>query len=460
MKTDLAKLEKYPVISLRQMNTAEGAGRAYVMAITLATVFWLVFSLLYGGNFSWQLVALAGWGLVLLLKHASTEGEFLRSSIDLKAKGLDIQDRALRAVMPWDWLVKVELRQRDFSIFPNYVYFEFKNHSDVLILWDDVKETMDSTSLISCVRTWAPHAKILGDAKLTKSESIATYTELWLSEMTLAKSGKRLRQDQILPAGTVLSETYVIERVLSGGGQGTAYLAKVLPQSAIPDMPPNVVIKEFILPDNERGLKKATDALVKEVAILRRTNHSLIVRLYDFFIEDMRGYFAIEFIDGATLRQLVIQSGPMPEAEVVKIGVCLCQALSYMHELDPPIIHGDVTPDNVMINKSGDVKLMDFDASQELTRNKTNTVVGKHSYMSPEQFKGLLGETSDIYALGCTLHFLLTGSDPEPISESHPASLNRSVSASMNHIVVTATKFEESGRFAKLDEMRKQLERV
>jgi len=460
MKTDLAKLEKYPVISLRQMNTAEGAGRAYVMAITLATVFWLVFSLLYGGNFSWQLVALAGWGLVLLLKHASTEGEFLRSSIDLKAKGLDIQDRALRVVMPWDWLVKVELRQRDFSIFPNYVYFEFKNHSDVLILWDDVKETMDSTSLISCVRTWAPHAKILGDAKLTKSESIATYTELWLSEMTLAKSGKRLRQDQILPAGTVLSETYVIERVLSGGGQGTAYLAKVLPQSAIPDMPPNVVIKEFILPDNERGLKKATDALVKEVAILRRTNHSLIVRLYDFFIEDMRGYFAIEFIDGATLRQLVIQSGPMPEAEVVKIGVCLCQALSYMHELDPPIIHGDVTPDNVMINKSGDVKLMDFDASQELTRNKTNTVVGKHSYMSPEQFKGLLGETSDIYALGCTLHFLLTGSDPEPISESHPASLNRSVSASMNHIVVTATKFEESGRFAKLDEMRKQLERV
>ncbi len=70
-----------------------------------------------------------------------------------------------------------------------------------------------------------------------------------------------------------------------------------------------------------------------------------------------------------------------------------------MHELSPPIIHGDVTPDNVMMDKSGSIKLMDFDASQELTRNKTNTVVGKHAYMSPEQFKGELTESSDIYSL-------------------------------------------------------------
>jgi serine/threonine-protein kinase len=182
--------------------------------------------------------------------------------------------------------------------------------------------------------------------------------------------------------------------------------------------------------------------------------------LYDFFIEDMRGYLAIEFIDGVTLRQLVAQSGPRPDGEVVKLGAALCDALSYLHDLCPPIIHGDVTPDNVMLHKNGEIRLMDFDASQELTRNKTNTVVGKHSYMSPEQFKGMLSETSDIYALGCTLHFLLTGADPEPISESRPMEVRSSVSAAMNQVVATATKFEESGRFATLKELRTQLERV
>ena len=138
----------------------------------------------------------------------------------------------------------------------------------------------------------------------------------------------------------------------------------------------------------------------------------------------------------------------------------MCEALTYMHELSPAIIHGDVTPDNVMVDKTGNVKLMDFDASQELTRNKTNTVVGKHAYMSPEQFKGELGETSDIYALGCTLHFMLTGVDPEPISESRPADFVNTVSAKMNQIVSQSTKFDQAVRFSNLNEVRAQLERL
>jgi serine/threonine protein kinase len=129
-----------------------------------------------------------------------------------------------------------------------------------------------------------------------------------------------------------------------------------------------------------------------------------------------------------------------------------------LHGLSPAIIHGDVTPDNIMIDKDGKVKLLDFDASQELTRNKTNTVVGKHAYMSPEQFKGILSETSDIYALGCTLHFLLTGIDPEPITESCPANINKFVSERMSEIVSKATKFDHSDRFSDLSEMRTLLE--
>jgi serine/threonine-protein kinase len=366
----------------------------------------------------------------------------------------------MNAVMPWDWLTKVEIRQRSFSIFPNYVYFQFKDRSNVLILWEDVRADMDSTTLISCVRTWAPQAEIRGDANMTRAESIATYTELWLKDLNLTTSDRRLRQDQMLPEGTVISDRYKIERILSGGGQGTAYLASVLAQTELANLPPQVVIKEFILPANNRGMQKAKDSLLKEVAILRRIDHPKIIRLYDFFLEDMRGYFAIEYVDGLTLRQLIEQSGPMAEAAVAKIGVSLCEALTYLHELTPPVIHGDVTPDNVMIENTGSIKLLDFDAAQELTRNKTNTVVGKHAYMSPEQFKGMLGEGSDIYALGCTLHFLLTATDPEPITESCPRNISNTVSTTMNEIVLRATRLDQSARFSDLKEMRTQLERL
>lgn len=456
MKSELARAEKYPVITPKEMAVMESAGLSYFQTTIWIVVFWLFFSAVDDFVVIWQI------GIVLALSFfhfAKAEHSVTRSQLDLKAKGLDIKDIYVNAIMPWDWLSKVELRQRTFSLIPNYVYFLFKDGTNVLILWEDVRDTMDSTTLTSCVRTWAPHAEIVGDAKLTKSESIATYTELWLKEISSARTERRLRQDQALSDGTILSKSYKIERVLSGGGQGTAYLASVLPHAEIPGMPPQVVIKEFILPANDRGLKKATDNLVKEVAILRRISHPRIVSLYDFFIEDMRGYLTIEFIDGVTLRQLVAQSGPLSDVAVAQIGVSLCEALLYLHHLSPPIIHGDVTPDNIMKDKNGSIKLMDFDASQELTRNKTNTVVGKHAYMSPEQFKGVLGEQSDIYALGCTLYFLLTGEEPEPISESCPAGTVQTVSEAMNDIVSRATKLNREERFQNLSEMRAQLER-
>lgn len=459
MKSELAKAEKYPIITATSMASSQAAGSVYVRTLVLFALFWLLFSGLTQFLIMLQITCVFTLVVYHAIRHDAAD-EFMRSGLELKAKGLDIRDRSLNATMPWDWLTKVEIRQRSFSIFPNYVYFQFKDKSDVLILWEDVRDYMDSTTLISCVRTWAPQAEIKGDAKLTKSESIATYTELWLKDMSSTKSERRLRQDQILADGTMLSSSYKIERILSGGGQGTAYLASVLPESEMTGMPSQVVIKEFILPANERGLKKATDTLVKEVAILRRISHPKIVRLYDLFFEDMRGYFAIEFVDGATLREMVTQSGPLAQEKVAQIGIALCEALSYMHELSPPIIHGDVTPDNVMMDKMGNIKLMDFDASQELTRNKTNTVVGKHSYMSPEQFKGELTDSSDIYSLGCTLHFMLTGVDPEPISESRPAEFVNTVSPAMNQIVMQSTKFDLAERFSNLKEMRTQLERI
>lgn len=458
-KLDLAEIEKYPVIKTNTMSNADSACEVQMALFGIAVGLWTIFSTFTNLLINFQFFSvLALFGLHVLMN--SSGGVLIKSTLELKAKGIDINDRNMTAIMPWDWLTQVEIKQRKISWYPNYVYFKFKNNSDVIILWNDIRETIDATTLISCVRTWAPHAKIMGDTKMAKSESIATYTELWLRDMSSGKVERRLKKEQTLSEGTILSDSYQILRTLSGGGQGTAYLASVLAHAALPGMPAQVVIKEVILPDNDRGLQKTSNNLNKEVSILRRINHPQIVHLYDFFIEDMRGYFAIEYVDGITLRQKVEQFGPMTDSAVAKIGVALCNALIYMHELTPAIIHGDVTPDNVMLNTDGAVKLMDFDASQELTRNKTNTVVGKHSYMSPEQFKGLLGVESDVYAFGCTLHFMLTGCDPEPITESHPRNLISTVSEKMNGIVARATALDGKIRYSNLGEIKELLENV
>lgn len=456
---ETVKKNKYPVIVPSAMANSETAGPIYVTTIWTVLLLWTAYCVAVNYQPAVQVGLMFMTFLWSQWKHLSTTA-LNRSKLDLKAKGLDIKDRYLNALMPWDWLTNVEIRQRSLSFIPNYVYFKFKNGSDVLILWDDIRETMDSTTLISCVRTWAPQATLIGDAKLTKSESIATYTEIWLKDISNTKTERRLRADQTLAPGTVLSESYVIDRVLSGGGQGTAYLASVLATAAVLDIPRQIVIKEFILPANERGLKKATESLVKEVGILRRINHPQIVRLYDFFLEDTRGYFALEFIEGVNLRQLVDRHGPLDDKKTARIGAMLCDALSYLHALNPVVVHGDVTPDNVMLEGSGSIKLMDFDAAAELTRNKSNTVVGKHAYMSPEQFKGELADSCDMYALGCSLFFLLTGSDPEPVSESRPAQVVPTVSHELSEIVAKSTRLDASKRFSNLEEMRQQLERI
>ena len=223
MGSDLEKQEPFPLVVPPVMATAESAIAIYICTLMLVIILWLYFC--YHINFAGLLqliLTLALMGIML----GSRNSAIIRSEIDLKAKGLDIRDRYLDGIMPWDWLVKFEIRQRNWSIFPNYVYFQFKDRSDCLILWEDVADTMDSSTLVSCVRTWAPHAEIHGDVNLMKSESIATYTELWLKGINSHKIEKRQRKDQVLTEGTVLSDSYEVKRILSGGGQGTFCLGR------------------------------------------------------------------------------------------------------------------------------------------------------------------------------------------------------------------------------------------
>jgi serine/threonine-protein kinase len=106
-----------------------------------------------------------------------------------------------------------------------------------------------------------------------------------------------------------------------------------------------------------------------------------------------------------------------------------------------------------MLLPDGTIKLIDFMVAQAESDTATATVVGKHAYLPPEQFRGAAVPRSDIYAYGCTLHYLLTGVEPEPLTESHPILLNYAVSAEMDTFVAKCTAQNLTDRYIDAQEI-------
>ena len=270
MTKQLINLEKYRVVHLERAQVPASLIADLSTTTIICTCLWLWISNYQMPGCFWIQAIIA---TIVYTTAAAWDQNLDRIHVELKAKGLKIVSKIHNNLIPWDWLKSVEIRYRGWNIIPNYVCFSFKDRSDTLILLDDILKEMDVTTLIECVRTWAPGVEMKGDVWLAKSESIATYTELWLKDSS--QQDRRLLVDQTHGPGDVLNGEYEITKTLSSGGQGTAYLAATTAVELI-EVPPQVVLEEFILPENDRGFRKVKDSLLREAALLRRINHPLI----------------------------------------------------------------------------------------------------------------------------------------------------------------------------------------
>jgi len=243
---------------------------------------------------------------------------------------------------------------------------------------------------------------------------------------------------------------------LGGGGQGNAYLACVNDPSGASqsDVVLDVVLKEYIMPvyQGSSVLERLSAKLKHESDILTRLDHPGVVKLLDCFVEDYRGYLVLEFVEGCSLKELVQNEGPQSEAFVREVGAKLCRVLIYLHDFYPPVIHRDLTPDNIMLNLVGEIKVVDFNVARQLENATGATVVGKHAYIPPEQFRGKPCPQSDIYALGATLFFLLTAEEPEPLAASHPSARVK-ISPALDAIVGRATALSLEQRYGSAHEL-------
>jgi len=220
-----------------------------------------------------------------------------------------------------------------------------------------------------------------------------------------------------------------------------------------------VVLKESILPVyvDVNVRRDALERFQKEALMLSKLDHGQIVKLRHFFVEDHRSYLVLEHIDGMSLRQLVLEDGPLPVEAACELAVQMCAILTYLHSLVPPVVHRDFTPDNLIYNSRGVLKLVDFNVAQQTDATTTGTVVGKHAYIPPEQFRGKPTTQSDIYALGATLYFILTGQDPEPISQSHPIIIRDEVGERVDGMVARATAIDTRERYATILQLQDEL---
>lgn len=332
------------------------------------------------------------------------------------------------------------------------VRFHLKGGSTLELTWKELSAAGDPGDLFAKLKTAVPGAvpdDILGVER--KADQADSYTELWLKYFS---TGSKRERTGRLESGAVLGGKYAVAGELGAGGQGTAYLATPLEQGS-----EHVVLKEYIMPlhRGEALFQQSMKKLEHETEILQRINHPQIVKMIDHFVEDHRGYIVLEYVEGKPLKQIVQLQGKQGERVVVDLAIQICDILTYLHSLVPPVVHRDLTPDNLILHEDGTVKLVDFNVAQQLESAATATVVGKHAFIPPEQFRGKPCPQSDIYAFGGTLFHLLTGHDPEPLSVSRPRTTESTLSEELDRIVAKSTALDCNKRYATADEMKADL---
>ncbi|HEY9767731.1 MAG TPA: protein kinase [Coleofasciculaceae cyanobacterium] len=203
--------------------------------------------------------------------------------------------------------------------------------------------------------------------------------------------------------------SYQILRTLGRGGMGTTYLAWDRHRT-VKNAPMLLVLKQMNA-DMAR-IAKARELFEREARILKSLDHPGIPKYYDFFVENNHKYIVMELIHGHNLEQFVNQRGATDPQRTIHWMIQICKILEYLHNLEPPLVHRDIKPANLMLrNLDNRLMLLDFGAVKELG-TALETRIGVEGYSAPEQYRGKPCPQSDIYGVGTTIIFLLTGKAP------------------------------------------------
>jgi len=265
----------------------------------------------------------------------------------------------------------------------------------------------------------------------------------------------------MLPPQTMLSSRYIIANRVGKGGMGAVYQ-----------------VADTRIPGKTWAIKEMSDAAItdplekqqaranfrQEALMLARLDHANLPTVTDHFSDGGKQYLVMDFIEGETLVERLNREGggPLPADEVVNWAEQLCRVLEYLHGQSPPLIFRDLKPGNVMVTPDGTIKLIDFGIVRIFKPGKTTDTAyfGTTGYAPKEQYgKGQTDARSDVYALGATLHHVLTGVDPgnTPFYFEDVRRLNKRVPVHVSDCVMKALADDPADRWQSAAEMRSAL---
>ncbi|MCX7420140.1 MAG: serine/threonine-protein kinase [Planctomycetia bacterium] len=237
-----------------------------------------------------------------------------------------------------------------------------------------------------------PPAKTVSDAKATAPERPVT------TKRPVTKADSVLKK---------MIGPFLIEKRLGVGGMGIVYKATYTKNGA------DVALK--VLPITLSANRQLVTRFDREMKILKKLKHPHIVQFYGGGEQDGQHFYAMEFIDGGTLGEVLKDKGRLDWQQVVEYGIQLCQALQHAHEHG--VVHRDLKPANLFLGKDGKLRLGDFGIARDsdaTALTASGATVGTHAYMAPEQITGKqpISNKTDLYALGCVLFEMLTAHPP------------------------------------------------
>lgn len=208
--------------------------------------------------------------------------------------------------------------------------------------------------------------------------------------------------------GSVIDGKYEILTEIGKGGMSVVYLAMDT------HLNKQWAIKEIRKKGSGKNDEIVVNSLLAEANLMKRLDHPSLPRIVDIIDNGITIYVVMDYIEGESLDKILNEYGAQPEDLVIGWGKQLCDALEYLHSQKPPIIYRDMKPANVMLKPEGNIKIIDFGIAREYKEQSLadTTVLGTKGYAPPEQYSGQTDARSDIYALGMTMHHLLTGIDP------------------------------------------------
>lgn len=283
-------------------------------------------------------------------------------------------------------------------------------------------------------------------------------------------SGKRkhtskMSQRAQLQPGDMLQNRYRIMGTLGVGGFSSVYQARDMRFTSATRL---CAIKEMVnIGGNPEVRELARRSFETEASILATLDHIAIPRVFDYFSEGDRSYLVMEYIRGKDLEgALEERNDPIEPELAVEWALQVCDVLAYLHSHKPqPIVFRDLKPSNIMLDQHGRIRLIDFGIAKHFQGDVKGTMIGTEGYSPPEQYRGEASPAGDVYALGATLHHLLTLKDPRlepPFSwqERSITDINPLVSPKLNQIVMRCLSYGVNDRYEHAMELREVLKAV